>query len=95
MTVFWRREGRRRTKEDKINGNVFLEELKVVRIWVTIMSLSDLSESSPVSQQSETEQMGEPELLGEMCWIATLLKQFEHLTNRFLLYGDRHFQGEM
>ena len=62
----------------------------MIRIWVTIMSLSDLSESSPVWWQSNTEKMGEPELIGEMCWVATLLKQFEHLTNGFLLYGGRH-----
>jgi len=95
--VFWRREGRRCTREDNINGNVFslLRNPKVIRIRVTIMSLRDPSESSPVSWQSKTEQMGEPELIGEMCWVATLLKQFEHLTNGFLLYGGRHFQGEI
>lgn len=60
---------------------LFFRNPKVIRVWVTIMSLSDLSESSPVWWQSKTEKMGEPELIGEMCWVATLLKQFEHLTN--------------
>lgn len=77
--------GQKVHKTGQINGNVFslLKSPKVIRIWCNHHVTSNLSESLPYHGDLRPTGWEEQELIGQICEVATLLEQFEHLINRF------------